>query len=91
MQQVKRAAVSRKGLRLTIKIVLFCALGLLASLAVGEFGWQALKSWQAYSRAHEQRGFTAAADQFIKAVTRSCSSGLRPTMHCRPPARPMTA
>jgi methyl-accepting chemotaxis protein len=56
----------RSGLRLSIKTVVFGALGALALLAAGKYGWEALQSWGVYSRALEQREFSAATDKFIK-------------------------
>ncbi|HUI97903.1 MAG TPA: HAMP domain-containing methyl-accepting chemotaxis protein [Xanthobacteraceae bacterium] len=51
---------------MTIKTVVFSALGALAMMAVGKFTWEAQDSWRAYSRALDQRSFSASADQFIK-------------------------
>jgi methyl-accepting chemotaxis protein len=58
------------GLRsvFTIKLVVFGAIAVLASLIVGKFGWEATKSWSAYTRAADQREFDAAANRLIKGV-----------------------
>jgi methyl-accepting chemotaxis protein len=66
MDQPKRQSTSRHGIRLSIKTIVFGALGALAFLAIGKFGWEARSSWQAYANAVDQRGFNSAADQFIK-------------------------
>ena len=66
MQSVAGDPVKRTGFHLTIKVVVLGALGALALLAVGKFGWEALQSWRTYSRSLEQREFSAATDQFIK-------------------------
>ena len=66
MQPFPQDPVKRTGLRLSIKAVVFGALGALSLLAAGQYGWEALESWSVYSRALEQREFSAAADKFIK-------------------------
>ena len=66
MHKAGSASAGRKGIRLTIKTVVFSALGALALIIVATFGWGALQSWQAYSHAVDQREFSAAADRFIK-------------------------
>ena len=65
-QPPRGAAASRRGARLTIKTVVFSALGALAVMAIGKIGWEAQQGWSAYSRALDQRSFSASADQFIK-------------------------
>jgi len=59
------AAAQRTKSFLTIKTVVFGAIGALALTAVGKFGYEGYDSWQTYSRAGEQRLFDSAANQFI--------------------------
>jgi methyl-accepting chemotaxis protein len=66
MQPFPKDTVKRTGLRLSIKAVVFGALGALSLLAAGKYGWEALESSGVYSRALEQKEFSAAADKFIK-------------------------
>jgi hypothetical protein len=68
MGGLENRAAARPGRRLTIKIVVFSALGALGAIAVAKFGWEAAQSWNAYARTADQREFNAAADQFINGV-----------------------
>ena len=65
MDQPKRQPASRTGFRLSIKTIIFGALGALALLAVGKFGWEASGSWQAYTRTVDQREFDKGTNQLI--------------------------
>jgi methyl-accepting chemotaxis protein len=65
MDQPKRQSTSRTGFRLSIKTIIFGALGALALLAVGKFGWEASGSWQAYTRTVDQREFDKGTNQLI--------------------------
>src|SRR5690349_11673595 len=66
MHQIKRESAPRKGVRMTVKAVVFGAVGALALLTIGMGVVQSLRSWEAYSRAVDQQSFNAASDQFIK-------------------------
>ena len=65
MDQPKRHSVSSAGLRLSIRTIVFGALGALSLLAVGKFGWEASRSRDAYARTVDQREFDKGANQFI--------------------------
>jgi methyl-accepting chemotaxis protein len=65
MEQPKRHSVSSTGFRLSIRIVVFGALGALGLLAVGKFGWEASRARDAYARTVDQREFDKGANQFI--------------------------
>jgi methyl-accepting chemotaxis protein len=64
------ATTEASGLRsiLTIKLVVFGSIAVLAALIVGKFGWEASRSWSAYSRVVAQREFDAAANKLVKGI-----------------------
>jgi methyl-accepting chemotaxis protein len=65
MSSTIHQAAPKTGFRLTIKTLVFGALGALALLAIGKYGWEANASWQAYTRTVDQREFDAGANRFI--------------------------
>ena len=63
MEQPKRHSASSTGFRLSIRIVVFGALGALGLLAVGKFGWEASRSRDAYARTVDRTRALAAGFQ----------------------------